>query len=81
MNCYRLPDHVTLEEGAMLEPLAVAVYSCQRGQVTTGDNVLVLGAGKIRYEISLWSSGFANRSKTNWAVLPQNMARGLKFRI
>ena len=53
MNCYRLPGHVTLEEGAMLEPLAVAVYSCQRGQVTTGDNVLVLGAGKIRCKISL----------------------------
>ena len=39
---------MSLEEGAMLEPLAVAVYSCQRGQVKTGDNVLVLGAGKLR---------------------------------
>ena len=26
-------------------------------------------------------SGFLTRSDTNWAVLPQNMARGLKFRI
>ena len=30
----------------MMEPLAVAVYSCQRGQVAPGSNVLVLGAGR-----------------------------------
>ena len=29
----------------------------------------------------LWSSGFRTRSDTNWAVQPQKMARGLKFRI
>ena len=27
------------------------------------------------------SSGFPTRSVTNWAVQPQKMARGLKFRI
>ena len=27
------------------------------------------------------SSGFPTRSDTNWAVQPQNVARGLKFRI
>ena len=27
------------------------------------------------------SSGFPTRSDTNWAVQPQNMARGLKFQI
>ena len=27
------------------------------------------------------SSGFPTRSDTNWAVQPQKMARGLKFRI
>ena len=27
------------------------------------------------------SSGFPSRSDTNWAVMPQKMARGLKFRI
>ncbi|XP_022104671.1 sorbitol dehydrogenase-like isoform X2 [Acanthaster planci] len=45
--CYRLPDHVTLDEGALLEPLAVGVYSCQRGGVKLGSNVLVLGSGPI----------------------------------
>ena len=43
----RLPDHVTFEEGAMLEPLAVAVHACKRAGVTIGQKVLVCGAGAI----------------------------------
>ena len=43
----RLPEHVSLDEGALLEPLAVAVYSCQRGDVTPGCRVLVCGAGDV----------------------------------
>ena len=43
----RLPDNVSDEEGAMLEPLAVAVYSCKRAEVGLGTPVLVLGAGPI----------------------------------
>ena len=42
---YRLPNNMTLEEGAMLEPLSVAVYSCQRGDVKMGSKVLICGSG------------------------------------
>lgn len=45
--CFKLPDNVSDEEGAMLEPLAVAVYSCKRAEVGLGTPVLVLGAGPI----------------------------------
>lgn len=45
--CFKLPDNVTDEEGALMEPLAVAVYSCERGGVTTGSRVLICGAGPI----------------------------------
>ncbi|KAF0297968.1 Sorbitol dehydrogenase [Amphibalanus amphitrite] len=45
--CYKLPDHVSLEEGALLEPLTVAVYGCQRAGVGLGSRVLVCGAGPI----------------------------------
>lgn len=46
--CFRLPDGVSLEEGAMCEPLSVGVHACRRAGVgpdTAG--VLVLGAGPI----------------------------------
>lgn len=45
--CFKLPDHVTMEEGALLEPLSVGVHACRRAQISLGDNVLILGAGPI----------------------------------
>lgn len=45
--CYKLPDHVSLEEGALLEPLSVGVHACRRSGVTLGSKVLVCGAGPI----------------------------------
>jgi len=45
--CFKLPSHVSLEEAALLEPLAVAVHAVQRGRVTAGDKVIVSGAGPI----------------------------------
>jgi (R,R)-butanediol dehydrogenase/meso-butanediol dehydrogenase/diacetyl reductase len=43
----RLPDGVTYEQGALIEPTAVAAYGVERGGVRPGDRVLVTGAGPI----------------------------------
>jgi len=45
--CFKLPDHVSFEEGALLEPLSVAVQACRRANITLGDSVLICGAGPI----------------------------------
>jgi len=45
--CYKLPDHVSFEEAALLEPLAVGVHANKRAGVTGGDYVLICGAGPI----------------------------------
>ncbi|KAK5983412.1 Sorbitol dehydrogenase [Trichostrongylus colubriformis] len=45
--CYKLPDNVTFEEGALLEPLSVAVHTCRRSGVQMGQRVLIQGAGPI----------------------------------
>ncbi|MGE3273449.1 MAG: NAD(P)-dependent alcohol dehydrogenase, partial [Chloroflexota bacterium] len=45
--CYRLPAHVTLDEGALLEPLSVGLHACRRGGVQPGSRVLVMGAGPV----------------------------------
>ncbi|GAB0088645.1 sorbitol dehydrogenase [Sergentomyia squamirostris] len=45
--CFKLPDHVTMEEGALLEPLSVGVHACRRGDIGVGSEVLILGAGPI----------------------------------
>ncbi|EFP05500.1 hypothetical protein CRE_27486 [Caenorhabditis remanei] len=45
--CFKLPDNLSFEDGALIEPLSVAIHSCRRGNVQMGHRVLVLGAGPI----------------------------------
>ncbi|XP_058085897.1 sorbitol dehydrogenase [Magnolia sinica] len=45
--CFKLPDNVSLEEGAMCEPLSVGVHACRRADVGPETNVLIMGAGPI----------------------------------
>ena len=45
--CYALPDGMSLEEGAMCEPVSVGIHACRRGGVGPGSIVLILGAGPI----------------------------------
>ena len=45
--CFKLPENVSLEEGAMCEPLSVGVHACRRANVGPETNVLIMGAGPI----------------------------------
>ncbi|KAF2456883.1 putative xylitol dehydrogenase [Lineolata rhizophorae] len=45
--CYELPDGMSLEEGALVEPTAVAVHVCKQAGVKPGDRVVVFGAGPV----------------------------------
>ncbi|PGH23803.1 chlorophyll synthesis pathway protein BchC [Polytolypa hystricis UAMH7299] len=45
--CYKLDDSVSLEEGALMEPLGVAVHITRQGEVKPGDSVVVFGAGPV----------------------------------
>lgn len=45
--CYKLPDNVTLQEGALIEPLAVAVHIVKQAQIQPGQSVVVMGAGPV----------------------------------
>ncbi|KAF2751213.1 GroES-like protein [Sporormia fimetaria CBS 119925] len=44
---YKLPSNLSYEEGALLEPLSVALAGIERAGVKLGDPVLVCGAGPI----------------------------------
>lgn len=45
--CYKLPDTVSLQEGALIEPLAVAVHIVRQAAVSPGQSVVVMGAGPV----------------------------------
>ncbi len=44
---YKLPDHVTFAEGAMIEPFAIGMQSALRARIQPGDIAVVTGAGPI----------------------------------
>lgn len=44
---YPLPSNVSLREGALCEPLSVAMHACRRAGIEEGDSVLITGAGPI----------------------------------
>lgn len=46
-NLNLVPETLTDFEAAFAEPVAIGVQGCRRGMVTSGDTVLVLGAGPI----------------------------------
>ncbi|KAK5638769.1 hypothetical protein RI129_013064 [Pyrocoelia pectoralis] len=56
--CFKLPDHVTIEEGALLELLSVAIYVCKRGNVRFGSIVLIQGAGPVGLTTMLMCKAF-----------------------
>ncbi|CUM51797.1 D-xylulose reductase [Debaryomyces fabryi] len=43
----KLPDHVSLELGALVEPLTVGVHAAKLGSIKFGDAVVVFGAGPV----------------------------------
>jgi D-xylulose reductase len=45
--CYKLPDNVSLQEGALIEPLAVGVHIVKQAQVQPGQSVVIMGAGPV----------------------------------
>lgn len=46
-NCFPLPDGFSPDEGALLEPLGVALHSVRLAHLKPGDTAAVLGAGPI----------------------------------
>jgi L-iditol 2-dehydrogenase len=44
---FALPENVSDVAGALMEPLSVGVWACQKAGVSAGDRVLVTGAGPV----------------------------------
>jgi L-iditol 2-dehydrogenase len=46
-NCFPLPESFSADEGALLEPLGVAIHTVSLSHLKPGDTAVVLGAGPI----------------------------------
>ncbi|XP_026325929.1 sorbitol dehydrogenase-like [Hyposmocoma kahamanoa] len=45
--CHKIPENLTMEEGAAVQPLAIAIHACNRAGIKMGSKLLILGAGPI----------------------------------
>ena len=60
---YKLPDNMSLEEGALVEPTAVAYHAVKRSGLKLGDTVAIFGAGPIG-QLVLLCANAAGAAKT-----------------
>lgn len=54
-QCVKLPKSASLADGAIVEPLAVALHGVTQSGMRPGDRVLVLGAGPIGLAVAFWA--------------------------
>jgi len=56
--CFKLPEPLTYEHGALCEPLSVGVYACQRAHVGPGSHVAIFGSGPIGLIVMMVAKAF-----------------------
>ncbi len=54
-QCIKLPTSASLADGAIIEPLAVALHGVTLSGIKAGDKVLILGAGPIGLAVAFWA--------------------------
>lgn len=60
--CYPLPQHLGLEDGALCEPVAVAVQICKVGNVKAGQKIVVFGCGPIGLLVQSVAKAYAAKT-------------------
>jgi len=45
--CFKLPENMSFEDGALVEPLSVGLHAASQGNIRPGSKVVILGAGCI----------------------------------
>lgn len=54
-QCVKLPASASLADGAIIEPLAVALHGVNMSGLKAGDKILILGAGPIGLAVAFWA--------------------------
>jgi len=76
-QCVRLPRSASLADGAIIEPLAVALHGVTLAELKQGDRVLVLGAGPIGLAVAFWARRHGATRVVVQDIVPHQQARAL----
>jgi threonine dehydrogenase-like Zn-dependent dehydrogenase len=72
LSAIKLPGTLSLEDGALVEPLAVGLHGVSLAGISPGARVLVLGSGSIGLSAAFW----ARRFGATRVVVASRTARG-----
>jgi threonine dehydrogenase-like Zn-dependent dehydrogenase len=56
-SLFKLPDNVSSQDGALVEPLAVGLHAVKRANLGPGSTAIVMGAGPIGLAVLTWAKG------------------------
>jgi 2-desacetyl-2-hydroxyethyl bacteriochlorophyllide A dehydrogenase len=70
-NCYRMPDELSWQQGALVEPVSCAVHGVRQIGVEAGEKFLVIGAGTM----GLLMQQLLQRAGAQVTVADRNAAR------
>ena len=72
---FPLPDGISFDEGAVIDPASIALHVANRGNIAPGDNVAIMGAGAIGL---LSGDGARIRGAARIIVIERNPGRVAK---
>lgn len=75
---YPIPDNVSDEAAALIEPLSVGIWACQRAKIGPGSRVLIAGAGPIGIIAAQTARAFGATEIHITDISPDRLAFALK---
>ncbi len=78
-QCIRLPKSASLADGAIIEPLAVALHGVNLSGLKRGDKALILGAGPIGLAVAFWARRKGAREVVMLDIAPHQHDRALEM--
>jgi len=75
----RLPENVSFQEGALVEPLAVGLNAVAKARLEPGDSVLIVGAGPVGVAVALWCRFFGARHIVVSDLIGRRAERAVEF--
>lgn len=70
---YTLPNGMSDEEGALIEPLSVGVWACRKAKLQGGDHILITGAGPIGLVTMMVARALGATQITLTDIAPQRL--------
>lgn len=77
--CFKLPGHISLRDGALVEPLSVAVHACRLGGDMQDKSVVVFGAGPVGILCAAVAKAFGAATVVVVDVVESRLVSAVKY--